>query len=55
MESYKYFVFLNDEKIAEFEELCYALMLVKGIYNEYYNESVLDVRIERSIEEVEVK
>lgn len=52
MNSYKYVVFLDEIKIAEFKELEYAVVMIKGIFDEYYNEPKISVRIERKIDEV---
>lgn len=53
MNSKKYIVYLNELKIAEFEVMSYALMMVKGILSEYYNEPNLSVRIESKFDDAE--
>ena len=47
MNSNYYKIYINDELVSNYMPLQYALILVKGIYAEFYAEPNLKVTIER--------
>lgn len=42
-----YAVYLEEELVAKCQELEYALVLVNGLYDKYYNEPNLKISIKR--------
>ena len=55
MNSETYSVYVEDNKVAEHMPLNYALILVKAVYVEFYNEKRLKVTIKRESIDTEIE
>lgn len=53
MNSKKYVVYIDEIKVAEFKQLEYAIIMLRGLFVYYFNEPNLNVRIESKIDDVE--
>lgn len=53
----RYEIFIDNKKVAELTGLNNALIFIRGLFNEYYNETAMTVsvrRVRESIDEDEV-
>lgn len=51
MEEEKYEIFVDGKKVGELTGLDNALIFVKGLFNEYYNDATMAVSLRRVREE----
>lgn len=55
MSTETYSIYVENNKVAEYMPLTYALILIKAIYVEFYNEKNLKVTIKRTPIETEME
>ena len=49
-----YSIYVENNKVAEYMPLTYALILIKAVYAEFYNEKNLKVIIQKENQEVKI-